>query len=71
MYTQSQNTWLIKPSATSNDFAYLGILANAGIGVVLMPKKRRSEQLVQVLPHWHSQELNIYMILPSRRGITL
>lgn len=63
-----------RPRLLSDDLAALRMAALAGIGVAQMPNLMIEQDLADgrleaVLPGWFSPNINVYAVIPSRRGL--
>jgi DNA-binding transcriptional LysR family regulator len=62
------------PVLTSGDFNLLLKVAAAGLGVALLPSEvveheLRMRRLIRILPDWRSEEVNIHLVFPTKRGL--
>lgn len=64
-----------EPALWTSEFNILVAAARAGRGIALLPREIAAPEiaaghLLHVFPQWHAEDVTVYLVFPSRRGMS-
>jgi DNA-binding transcriptional LysR family regulator len=66
---------VFEPVLWTSEFSIVVAAARAGRGIALLPREIAAPEmaaghLVNVFPDWHAEDVTVYLVFPSRRGMS-